>query len=1106
MKRTKKLISMLSLAVAFCCLQVFGVGLIGVQAQEMKNNVQTEPVTITNGSFGEYNASSTSLDSDPTGWTKGSGSAKKGVINVDTSLFGSNFSKYFLKATSNPGKTGTDNKILMINSVTDLSSETPNYFVDSYTSNEISLASYSYYKFSVSVCTMPDSYASVNIIGLENYDLTTNESSCYITGISNGAYSTFENDQHQIEKVWEPNGSAIWTEYSFYISTNFEAPSIKLQLSLGKVSNEDSVASTGAVFFDQVRGVKCSESEYYNLKSLELDASQFSEIKMKSYDITPNAWTFEDFENDFEFENCTGETTNFQAGLIDTTTSDFGTDFTYNNTKAIRISADEQNASYIKYKTKSIKIESGKNYRIAINVKTADIENGNVVLKLIETDYLEQTYGLTNHEIKSAELTITNTETSKLTNDYITYCFYVAGYEYYDTEIYLELSLGSTDNLASGTVVFNTISVKQYPYDKFSTITTGSTIQTLSFSASSGSPSFTNGYFDKAHSYDITKSYPLRDSDWTVTAENNTTSTYGIVNIAKWDQIPNDLIMTNPLNPAIYINGQRFARDAYSPNNIFMLHNKISTYQTATSPSFSLDANSYYNLSFSYAVFGNQLLNIKVIDSDNNVIFKDLMLGSQTEWALYNIYFKTEFDSAKSFNLILELGTEDNKKSGYVFVDDIQLEKQENFTDTEFQTLIDQDKHTINLSGLNFYLTGDKLNASNIYAAIGFTGTLENDDNPNIAFGGIIQEDNQLGITFPESNTNVLKSMLIIKTNGIANYSLTSKDTFSMTSGNYYKISFNIKTFFTDNCGCEQDKTSGAYFSVGTLADAEKSLIVSNDFKLYSIYFYCDNDVSDLNMKFGFVSDCLDSVGYALFDSFNFETIDKETYSKAVASDYNVIVNSINVPEDEENTEENTDSSNTSPTSATFWIALSTILMIVAVVIGIVGGLLRKVKFKKFKKTKTVEYSRNANLFRDANVAEAEERRNEEIKEIRKEQEKIQEEIKNLETEHKQHLADERKANGKKITRKSEREFRSYAATRQKLQKDIEKLDNKIEEMKSSDYVLKLVKIIEAEKERQFVNATTEKPVEQQPVEEKTEQIVKEEQPQENNSETENKE
>ena len=135
--------------------------------------------------------------------------------------------------------------------------------------------------------------------------------------------------------------------------------------------------------------------------------------------------------------------------------------------------------------------------------------------------------------------------------------------------------------------------------------------------------------------------------------------------------------------------------------------------------------------------------------------------------------------------------------------------------------------------------------------------------------------------------------------------------------------------------------------------------------------------------------------------------------------------------------------------------------------IAIIGAILRKTKVKKLKVKKEAEYANRAAMFRDAAVIEAEQLRNQEIKELIKEKEQLNVELKELELENKERLAAQRKLSGKTITRRAEKEFKAYAANRQKIMRDMGRIDDRIQEAQTPEYLGRIVKIVQMEKAKE---------------------------------------
>ena len=1035
-QKFKRLACALTLAVTVCTCQAF-IGTTNVYATPISQGKTT--IDITNGDFNSQ-PTATYLDTSPNGWTSGSGSAKKGIISVQNSSFSLNSSSsYNLSSTENPDTPGEDNKVLMINARKDNVNDTNKSTIDSFTSDEINLDAYSYYKLSVHVNTLNTARASVVLEGLTEDNMLTDTKNAYFSDIK--------------------TPTNAWKEYTYFISTNEDSQTVKLKLALGVITPSNQIASFDAAFFDEVRLEKCSEN-YFN-KSIQdsIVADQaFSEISYDRFDITPDLnfnfekgmtnWEqFGTYSNDKVF---TAETKS--VGLISE-----GADFSINNQKALVLSADKDNKVHVGFKSEVFDIKMAKTYRISVMAKATDL-NGSANIKFVETDYLEETYGNKTAPTTST-ITFSSTTENALTNGYQEFVFYVSGYELYDTQAQLEVSLGEESVSASGTVVFDSIKIMECSHSKFESVDTSSDkTKKVTLSTITEAPSFTNGVFNLAHADKINFEYPLVPSEWTQSETDNNT-VFGVVNTTKWAEIPDNKkpFISSPLNPSVESpNGTVIPVASTSSNNILMVYNKPYSKQVVTSPTFTAEMNKYYNLTFNYYTFGNAL-SIKVLDADQNIVFEDTNLASTTAW--------------ETLSVVITLDNKESSSSAYALFDNFQFYTLDNFNLENFQTAIDTNKNTVDLSNLGIHQTGKQNSVTSIYDATLFNGKLEsgtqNEGADPIAVGGIINEVNNFGVEFPSTHTNAVQNMVILQTHAIADYTLTSKNTISLTAGNYYKFSVYVKTSF-NNLPVE-DQAFGAYFKLIGLKDASLTKIVSGTMFDQYIIYVTPNEDAKVNVQFGLKSEGIDSLT-ALFDTFEFSTIEKTDFNKAVTSN-NVLVLAADATETEE--EEDKDDTTNSGYGTNIWIEVSTLLMILAIVIAVVGGLIRKKKSKKIKVKKQAEYAQKAAMVRDSSLVEAERRRDQEIANLVKEKQELHEELKELEAENKQRLAENRRLSGKQITRKAEKEFKLYASNRQRIVRDIGRIDERIKDAQTEGYLHRIAKLVQAEKVKEMENKPT---------------------------------
>ena len=366
-------------------------------------------------------------------------------------------------------------------------------------------------------------------------------------------------------------------------------------------------------------------------------------------------------------------------------------------------------------------------YRIAVSVKAEDL-SGNAYITFKESDVLkEEPHNFTAYEPKTTSLSISSTTANALKNGYNTYEIYVAGHELHDTIANLELSLGNADGKASGKVAFDNILISKITHDQFASVTTSSSVTTLTLSTIE-SDSDINGFFNKAHSEKAVVEYPLIPEDWTrETEDNNELTTFGVVNTSEWH-----ISIPNPYN-ANRLSGDTFIPvPAGTSNNILMAHNGASSsFQTIKSPDLEISSGSFYTLSLNYLAHGNEILNIKIVDNNGNVVYQELALESDS-WAFYEITINTEYYGS-TLNLIFEVGTEDAPQLGYAYFDNVQLVQETDYED-EYAAIVENGGNVIDFSNGGFNMVGSEIE-TDIYEALMFES-----NNASGAVGGIVTD------------------------------------------------------------------------------------------------------------------------------------------------------------------------------------------------------------------------------------------------------------------------------------------------------------------------------------------------------------------------------
>ena len=109
-------------------------------------------------------------------------------------------------------------------------------------------------------------------------------------------------------------------------------------------------------------------------------------------------------------------------------------------------------------------------------------------------------------------------------------------------------------------------------------------------------------------------------------------------------------------------------------------------------------------------------------------------------------------------------------------------------------------------------------------------------------------------------------------------------------------------------------------------------------------------------------------------------------------------------------------------------------------------------------------------MVRDSSLVEAERRRDQEIANLLKDKQELNNELKDLEAQNKQRLAENRRLSGKQNTRKAEKEFKIYAANRQRIVRDIGRIDDRIKDAQTEGYLHRIAKLVQAEKIKEMEN------------------------------------
>lgn len=1016
----------LFLGITLCLLLAFSFQLLFNKPIEKADAATQTGVTITNGSFNS-SPNSYYLDSSPSGWTliKSGVNSTSGVINTNTDRFDSYLNTYRL--SENPGTYSvdkTDTKVLMINAET--SDSQYNSVNQGYKSNDITLNAYSYYYFSVVVKAENGAVGSVYLTGLDEV-------------------LKFEN-----------LSNTSWKEYKFYISTGSQSEKVNFELWLG---NRIAQSSPNAVFFDNVTGYQISQAKYDN----EAKSDNFNKSLVIAKDYI-TSFANSDFETGMidGWERISAFPINTEHKVINVLDPLSMGSYTYlgsdnlSGNFALWLASKEVPSSSFGYKSSKIALPAFAIYKVSFNAKVDNDTTATVVLK--ETDKVSSLFEEDYYTPETSSLTINSNDTSNtFMNSYRTYSFYVKGHALFETEFYLELYLGTETEAKSGSVVFDNFTIETLTQKTLDDVSSNSYNNIIELKTETEDPSVDNGNFNDGYSEDLSSAYPITPNDWTA---NNNGNTVGIINTNTtiFENIKSSIGgLANPGNPEGYIGTDN------EYNNILMLWNEQVSHQSITSNKVSLTkfdgkTDVYYNLSFSYKTLASNSatanFNLQLLDQNGNKIY-EREIANSSSWQIFNLYIENGFYT-NSLQIKFSLGTDKNPTQGYLFIDNVSFDKQNDMKEDGFNAII-TNAYTRKVDFKNAFINTDSLINDEQYEVLGFTSALESEDNGSIvANSGVISTtSNIFDVIADNQSTN--EKMLYIQTMAEAKYTLTSIFKFDLTSNTQYKITMNIKTVLpaVDE---EYKEKFGLNFNLTGTQGKFENIKTNGEWETYTFVVNVTQNVKDAQYKFTANTQNA-TAGLFFIDGINIEKIDSDTYTSLY--DENKDNSSYYFVGDTDIKEEDDDKEPTEEAKAEFnWLIIPSLITALALIIALVGFILRRINFKKYQKKIKNEYDRKKTLYRDVIRKQAQDMRDKELKQLNEELKEIDGKIEILENEHKELLANQRKEKGKKVDKQVEKSFKAYAQKHTTLSNNKEKLVEKIKHVNSSDYLLELQKKI----------------------------------------------
>lgn len=902
----------------------------------------TTQVDISNGQFKNPNiTASTKLPASPSNWTalQQQENVTAGVITLDTTIATDETIKNSYKLSALPREyVGMEDKqVLMINSGTYQASSGYSY------SNTISMSSNGFYVVSFKAYTQQGTIATARLNG----------------------YDVLEKKENAISI----NTSGMWQDYKIYVQTsNLTSITPGLEFWLGE---KDGNQSSGAVFFDKVIVNSYDNNTFQTM--LKNDIGTGANIKYINLDknYVPNFLKNADFEDELSSDNWTlaegnslitaSQTINGRFDIknfnsLDTKIDDEVTNTTiYGNQYALLINNLQK--GYVGYKSAYFTLEKQGLYKLSFLAKTSALD-GSATVKLVERNpytneflsdgtknphyYVGSTYEAKTFEIGDIK---TSTYTNELQNNWREYSFFIKANTLIDTELNLEIWLGTEDEGAKGYALFDNFTLTEITSNEYSANSSTGTVANLN--SNQTDTDFKNSTFNLITIEDVADTAPYTPQDWSLSSvKANAETLDGIINTAD-DYTALDIPKISPIDAT------------YPDNNVLMIGNLSSNAQTYTSSSLSLEANGYAKITVDVLTSQLNGASASITLVANSVILGEIDdIDTSSEWKTYTMFVKTGYQS-QSVSLKLSLG-KNSQGTGYAFFDNVTYKTS---TEDEFDDSLGK---KINLAKYD-WTNSAETSTKGLFEPYDWSSKTQ--DNSVIA--GIIDTAtygtengyNSSALENPQHPQGENSKILMIQSANDTNYAYATNLSFEFASGSYYKVQVKIKT---TNLGQEEqnkqyidgDKKTKAYpfgasISLSGIDAKFNGIDTQNEWKTYTMYINCTTS-STVKLEVALGSDNAPTHGTVYVSGVEISSIDQSEYADGISvlQDDDTIDNILAVGNtDVANDDAGDDNTNANGTEFN-WLLVPSLITGLAVVIAVVGAIWRKVRKSAPKKVK----------------------------------------------------------------------------------------------------------------------------------------------------------
>ncbi|MBR2970720.1 MAG: hypothetical protein IKC48_02870 [Clostridia bacterium] len=883
----------------------------------------------------------------------------------------------FGRNTNNPNGNlyfpGTNSKALMINT-NDTDSKRGTAY--GYSSEDIELDAYSYYKFSVWAKTgdfVQDTGAVIKISGLD-YDI----------GFWN------------IDNSEEINNATYgFTEYVIFVATAENSASVKLNLQVGDcytygtIDDGDSYIehihpSSGYAFFDNITCTKLSANAYAHeasnsgnvmvcdfntdlgksvgVKSITSLTSRDG-VEMGSFEGGMNGWEIIDEEGTtgtayyvdvydaskaFDDENI--------EGIIEEPYTPNGT-HAESNVLALVAKSEAK----IGVESDEIVIERNKFYRLSVWAKAQGFgDDGNASLVIVG----ESNIPASNNELSPVVINdAIGSDDINTRYGWAKYHFYIRGSLSKDCAINLQLWLGY-EELCTGVALFDQITLEEITYANYNANNSLGTIVTFE---NAPATSMTNGRFYDAENFD--NEYPLTPAEWNTVGNTDNDSVSGVVLTNEEHYNANISTYLNVANPVSSNKNVKYNSTSYP--SMLLLASENNSYFGYASPSISLTNGSDYKVSVTMRTIGMTGAGANIwLEVNGKTVAAVKNIGSTADFETYEFYLQgdvaltdgTGIDYTTTLNITL--GNAKQKATGSIFVLEAAFQ---NLDEGAFATKYEQFKSErttgikydmYSFSSLDFF-GYDNSDTNAIKASTSWSVTESASDESQYE-AGVFDPNNKTNNNdnayIPAEITEAYNSLEfkadLVYTLQARNTALTAQlvNPLKLEANSYYMITVSMAVIMKDGVtATDNEYGASLYLSGNETYEAAKfeklkstqSLVYGYEFRDYQFYVATSNEATTVYLRAALGNIAYPN-RYVTGDLYiaNISLVNLGSSEEGLIESDTLRI--IDASETIESEEETTPEEETAPVSdSEKWWVIPSILLGVAILIAIIGIVIR---------------------------------------------------------------------------------------------------------------------------------------------------------------------